>query len=57
MSSAPSVAALPTPLAAASCDVCPHALADHDRISLRFCRATQVQLTGGAAAHGCVCPS
>ena len=56
MSTAPSVAEVSDPLAA-SCGVCPHALADHDGISLRFCQATQAQLTAGAAAHGCVCPS
>ena len=57
MSSAPSAVLAAAPSAGSSCGVCPHALADHDRISLRFCQATQVQLTGGAAAHGCVCPS
>ena len=40
--------------AAGSCAVCPHPLAAHDAISLRFCRATESQ---GAATRGCVCPS
>jgi hypothetical protein len=35
------------------CAVCPHDLATHDRISLRFCQATQ----GSATTRGCVCPS
>ncbi|WP_204261875.1 RGCVC family protein [Blastococcus saxobsidens] len=56
MTSAPS-AVIPASSAEATCEVCPHALADHDRISLRFCQATQAQLAGGAAAHGCVCPA
>ncbi|RZU32817.1 RGCVC family protein [Blastococcus saxobsidens] len=57
MASAPSVTDVPTGTAVTSCPVCPHALADHDRISLRFCQATQVQLSAGAGTHGCVCPS
>jgi len=55
MSSAQS--ATDTPVATGSCAVCPHALADHDRISLRFCQATQAQGAGADAARGCVCPS
>jgi hypothetical protein len=35
------------------CAVCPHPLAGHDPISLRFCQAT----TAGASTRGCVCPS
>jgi hypothetical protein len=35
------------------CGVCPHPLDSHDRISLRFCHATQAT----AATRGCVCPS
>jgi hypothetical protein len=38
---------------AGACAVCPHALASHDRISLRFCHATQA----AATTRGCVCPS
>jgi hypothetical protein len=33
------------------CPVCPHRLADHDPIGLRFCRAT----AAGAVSRGCVC--
>ncbi|MGY1639037.1 RGCVC family protein [Geodermatophilus sp. SYSU D00742] len=33
------------------CDVCPHPVAGHDPIALRFCRAT---LTAGVD-RGCVC--
>jgi len=33
------------------CDVCPHPVADHDGISLRFCRAT----IASAVVRGCVC--
>jgi hypothetical protein len=36
-----------------ACAVCPHPLDGHDRISLRFCQATQA----AAATRGCVCPS
>jgi hypothetical protein len=42
--------------AAAACAVCPHPLAAHDAISLRFCRATESR-AGDAATRGCVCPS
>jgi hypothetical protein len=45
--------ALPPPADAAACAMCPHALAAHDAISLRFCRATQAHAT----TRGCVCPS
>lgn len=34
-----------------ACDVCPHPLASHDPIGLRFCRAT----TAGATSRGCIC--
>jgi hypothetical protein len=37
----------------AICDVCPHPVAGHDAIGLRFCRAT---LNGGLSRH-CVCRS
>jgi hypothetical protein len=40
------------PDAAPRCVVCEHALADHDPISLRYCRATQAQ----AIPRGCICP-
>jgi hypothetical protein len=36
-----------------TCAVCPHPLAAHDAISLRFCQATQAH----AVTRGCVCPS
>jgi hypothetical protein len=42
------------PLEAGTCAVCPHPLAAHDRISLRFCRATEAQ---ASTTRGCVCPS
>ena len=57
MSAAPSPMAVLAPVAAPSCAVCPHALADHDRISLRFCQASRAQLAGSAAPRGCVCPT
>jgi hypothetical protein len=41
------------PVESDACAVCPHPLAAHDAISLRFCRATEAQ---GAANRGCVCP-
>ncbi|MCW2742830.1 MAG: hypothetical protein JWR45_3252 [Blastococcus sp.] len=55
MTPAPTVASAPdrTIDAAGACAVCPHALAAHDSISLRFCQATQAS----AATRGCVCPS
>jgi hypothetical protein len=34
------------------CVICIHRLCDHDRISLRFCEATQTQ----ALTRTCVCP-
>jgi hypothetical protein len=33
------------------CDVCPHPVADHDAIGLRFCRATK----NTGTVRGCVC--
>jgi hypothetical protein len=42
------------PLAAVACAVCPHPLAAHDTISLRFCSATAAL---AATTRGCVCPS
>ena len=41
-------------VAAAACAVCPHPLAAHDTISLRFCSATAAL---AATTRGCVCPS
>jgi hypothetical protein len=41
------------PLEAGACAVCPHPLAAHDAISLRFCRASEAQAT---TTRGCVCP-
>jgi hypothetical protein len=38
---------------AGACTVCPHPLDGHDRISLRFCQATQASAT----TRGCICPS
>ena len=40
-----------------ACAVCPHGLASHDRISLRFCQATQAHPSDEATTRGCVCPS
>lgn len=59
MSAAPSVTDTPVPASVedGSCAVCPHGLADHDRISLRFCQATQAHRTDEATTRGCVCPS
>lgn len=37
---------------ATRCPVCPHAVADHDAISLRYCAASRMLV----AARGCVCP-
>jgi hypothetical protein len=42
------------PVAADACAVCPHPIAAHDAISLRFCRATEAS---AATNRGCVCPS
>ena len=55
MTPAPSPSRTPdrTVEATAGCTVCPHPLAAHDAISLRFCQATQA----AAATRGCVCPS
>ena len=55
MTPAPTVSRAPdrTVEDAGGCAVCPHALATHDAISLRFCRATQA----AATARGCVCRS
>jgi hypothetical protein len=36
-----------------ACAVCAHPIAGHDRISLRFCQATQAS----AMTRGCACPS
>jgi hypothetical protein len=59
MSAGPSVTDVPVvpPVEVGSCAVCPHSLADHDRISLRFCQATRAHRTDGATTRGCVCPS
>jgi hypothetical protein len=59
MSSASSVSAPARPVAdvLGACSACPHPLAAHDAISLRFCRATEDQLVDAAATRGCVCPS
>jgi hypothetical protein len=42
------------PLEAGACAVCPHPLAAHDAISLRFCRASEAH---ASTTRGCVCPS
>ncbi|WP_346619747.1 RGCVC family protein [Blastococcus montanus] len=39
-------------VAEGACPACPHALDAHDRISLRYCRAS----AGHATTRGCVCP-
>ena len=59
MSSAPSstLSVAPAPVATTSCAVCPHPLADHDRISLRFCQATQPSGSAAGTTRGCVCPT
>ncbi|HET6392532.1 MAG TPA: RGCVC family protein [Blastococcus sp.] len=59
MSATPFLAEAPAvpPVGAGTCGVCPHALADHDRISLRFCQATASHGTDAATTRGCVCPS
>jgi hypothetical protein len=54
---APSVTELPTAVEVGSCAVCRHALADHDRISLRFCQATEAHAVDGVSSRGCVCPT
>jgi hypothetical protein len=56
MTAAPSVSSAPERTDSeqgGACAVCPHPLAAHDRISLRFCHATQASAT----TRGCVCPS
>ena len=45
------------PQAAGVCSACPHALVDHDPISLRFCRATPTGTAAGSTARGCICRS
>jgi hypothetical protein len=39
--------------AAGRCPACPHAMADHDTISSRYCSASEVS---GVLSRGCVCP-
>jgi hypothetical protein len=46
----------PVEQAVAVCTACPHPLAAHDAISLRFCRATAAS-AGADTVRGCVCPS
>ena len=41
----------------AGCPACPHAVDDHDPISLRFCRATAAATADGTAPRGCICRS
>jgi hypothetical protein len=41
------------PLDGAACAVCPHPVARHDSMGLRFCHAT----LKGAIARGCICRS
>jgi hypothetical protein len=52
-SPSPSTTTLLEPASAdrATCAACPHPLAEHDPIGLRFCRAT----TAGNVERGCVC--
>ena len=39
------------------CPVCPHPMAQHDRISRRFCAATAEQVAAGHQTNpGCSCP-
>jgi hypothetical protein len=49
----PAADARPADTATEACPACPHPLADHDPIGLRFCRAT----TAGSVSRGCVCRS
>jgi hypothetical protein len=56
MTPAPSVSSAPDRTVVeetGACAVCPHPVASHDAISLRFCHATQA----AAVTRGCVCPS
>jgi hypothetical protein len=59
MISAPSVSEAPPPALAevGACPACPHPLADHDAISLRFCRATEDHRADATTTRGCVCPT
>lgn len=41
----------------AGCPACPHAVDDHDPISLRFCRASAASTATGAPPRGCICRS
>jgi hypothetical protein len=54
-SGSPGVAVLAAPGAQPEdgevCSVCPHRVADHDVIGLRFCHAT----VAGSLSRGCVC--
>ena len=55
VTTAPPVLDAPAPATeaedAARCGACPHPLAAHDPIGLRFCRATRA----GDISRGCVC--
>ena len=55
-STSASTAVPPAETALDVCTACPHPLAAHDPISLRFCRAT-VASSGEHPTRGCVCPS
>jgi hypothetical protein len=43
--------AAPQSIDNALCEVCRHAVVDHDAIALRFCRATK----NASTVRGCVC--
>lgn len=43
----------PQPQAGAVCTACPHPVARHDALGLRFCHAT----ARGAISRGCICRS
>jgi hypothetical protein len=45
------------PQGVGGCSACPHALDDHDPISLRFCRATATGTATGSTTRGCICRS
>ena len=47
----PTDALPPIPEEGRACDVCPHAIGDHDATGLRFCRATR----SAGTERGCVC--
>jgi hypothetical protein len=49
----PQLTTVPDSPDARPCGVCAHGLADHDRVGLRYCEATQT----GALSRNCICKS